>query len=234
LHSAARRHYRVYHYETTVGAALPVIETLKNLVRTGDRVIKIEGAFSGTLGFLCERLTGGEPLSAAVRRAKGLGYTEPHPRDDLSGLDVARKALILARELGLRLDLSDVALSPFVPAEFLAEDDPEKFLQGLERADGDMSARVAAFKAEGKLLRYLARIEPEATGPKITVAPLGVDAAHPAATLRGAEAFVAFHTERYSQFPRVVRGAGAGGDVTAAGVLADILRLAQNIRGRKG
>jgi aspartokinase/homoserine dehydrogenase 1 len=234
MHAAARRHYRVYHYETTVGAALPVIETLKNLVRTGDRVIKIEGAFSGTLGFLCECLTMGEPLSGAVRRAKDLGYTEPHPRDDLSGLDVARKALILARELGLRLDLSDVALSPFVPAEFLAEDDPEKFLQDLVKADGGMSARVAAFKAEGKLLRYLAHIEPEATGPKITVAPVGVDASHPAATLRGAEAFVAFHTERYSQFPLVVRGAGAGGDVTAAGVLADILRLAQNIRGRKG
>ncbi|HET7536029.1 MAG TPA: bifunctional aspartate kinase/homoserine dehydrogenase I [Candidatus Didemnitutus sp.] len=234
LHTAARRHYRVYHYETTVGAALPVIETLKNLVRTGDRVVKIEGAFSGTLGFLCECLTGGEPLSAAVRRAKELGYTEPHPRDDLSGLDVARKALILARELGLRLDLSDVALTPFVPAEFLAEDDPEKFLQALVRADADMSARVTAFKAEGKLLRYLARIEPEAAGPKITVAPVGVEAPHPAATLRGAEAFVAFHTERYSQYPLVVRGAGAGGDVTAAGVLADILRLAQNIRGRKG
>jgi aspartokinase/homoserine dehydrogenase 1 len=102
LLATARRHYRAYHYETTVGAALPVIETLKNLVRTGDRVIRIEGAFSGTLGYLCEQLVSGVPLAAAVRRAKELGYTEPHPRDDLSGLDVARKALILARELGLR------------------------------------------------------------------------------------------------------------------------------------
>jgi aspartokinase/homoserine dehydrogenase 1 len=232
LLAAARRHYRAYHYETTVGAALPVIDTLKNLVRTGDKVIRIEGAFSGTLGYLCEQLVAGEQLSKAVRKAKELGYTEPHPRDDLSGLDVARKALILARELGLSLNLEDVALEPFVPAQHLAENDPEKFLQSLTSIDAEMAARVKALKAEGKSLRYLARIEPEATGAKITVAPVGVDASHPAASLRGSEAFVAFHTERYKQYPLVVRGAGAGGDVTAAGVLADILRLAQNLRSR--
>ncbi|MBA4137246.1 MAG: bifunctional aspartate kinase/homoserine dehydrogenase I [Opitutus sp.] len=245
LHAAARRNYRVYHYETTVGAALPVIETLKNLVRTGDVVVQIEGAFSGTLGFLCEQLTNGVPLSMAVRRAKELGYTEPHPRDDLSGLDVARKALILARELGLSLDLADVKLEPFVPAEHLREDDPEKFLAGLTEADAAFVELVAKMKAEGKLLRYLARItppledasaSPDANATRRTVvrvAPIGVDAAHPAAGLRGAEAFVAFHTERYRQYPLVVRGAGAGGDVTAAGVLADILRLAQNLRSRR-
>lgn len=233
LHAAARRHYRVYLYETTVGAALPVIETLKNLVRTGDVVVRIEGAFSGTLGYLCEQLTAGVPLSAAVRKARELGYTEPHPRDDLSGLDVARKALILARELGLQLDLADVKLEPFVPAEHLREDDPDKFLENLAAADAAFVARVASLRTEGKLLRYLARIEPGAEGAKVTVAPIGVEATHPAAGLRGAEAFVAFHTERYSQYPLVVRGAGAGGDVTAAGVLADILRLAQNLRSRR-
>lgn len=230
LDVAARRHYRAYHYETTVGAALPVIETLKNLVRTGDVVLRIEGAFSGTLGYLCEQLSQGVALSAAVRRAKELGYTEPHPRDDLSGLDVARKALILARELGLQLDLADVKLEPFVPAEHLREDDPEKFLAKLSAADADFVARIAQLKSEGKLLRYLARITPGDTGAQVVVAPVGVDAAHPAAGLRGAEGFVAFHSERYSQFPLVVRGAGAGGDVTASGVLSDILRLAQNLR----
>lgn len=233
LHAAARRHYRAYRYETTVGAALPVIETLQNLVRTGDGVLVIEGAFSGTLGFLCEQLTQGVALSAAVRRARELGFTEPHPRDDLSGLDVARKALILARELGLPLELADVQLEPFVPAEHLREDDPERFLAGLAAADAAFVARVAGLRAEGRLLRYLARIEPGAAGAKVVVAPVGVDATHPAASLRGAEAFVAFHTERYSQFPLVVRGAGAGGDVTASGVLADILRLAQNLRNRR-
>jgi aspartokinase/homoserine dehydrogenase 1 len=233
LLSEARRHYRAYHYETTVGAALPVIETLKNLVRTGDHVITIEGCFSGTLGFLCDRLVQGEPLSVAVRKAKDLGYTEPHPRDDLSGLDVARKAIILARELGLQVELQDVVLEPFVPAENLREDDPEKFMQSLAKLDAAVAARVAASKAQGKLPRYLARITPGADGPKVSVGPVEVDAAHPAAALRGAEAFVAFHTERYKEYPMVVRGAGAGGAVTAAGVLADILRLAQNIRGRR-
>ncbi|MFZ5495416.1 MAG: bifunctional aspartate kinase/homoserine dehydrogenase I [Verrucomicrobiota bacterium] len=228
----ARRHYRAYHYETTVGAALPVIETLKNLVRTGDHVITIEGAFSGTLGFLCDQLAQGTALSAAVRSARKLGYTEPHPRDDLSGLDVARKAVILARELGLRLDLTDVELKPFVPESFLKEDDPERFMQSLASLDAEVAQRVAASKGQGKLPRYLARITPGAAGAKVTVGPVDVDGAHPAAALRGAEAFVAFHTERYKEYPMVVRGAGAGGAVTAAGVLADILRLAQNIRGR--
>ena len=233
LLNEARKHFRAYHYETTVGAALPVIETLKNLVRTGDHVITIEGAFSGTLGFLCDRLVQGDALSAAVRQARELGYTEPHPRDDLSGLDVARKAVILARELGLKVELGDVALEPFVPAEHLREDDPEKFLQTLTKLDASIAARVAASKAHGKLPRYLARITPGAAGAKVTVGPVEVDAAHPAASLRGSEAFVAFHTERYREYPLVVRGAGAGGEVTAAGVLADILRLAQNIRGRR-
>ena len=229
----ARKHFRAYHYETTVGAALPVIETLKNLVRTGDHVITIEGAFSGTLGYLCEQLAQGKMLSAAVRSARELGYTEPHPRDDLSGLDVARKAVILARELGLQVDLTDVELKPFVPEKYLKENDPDKFMLSLTKLDAEVAARVAASKAQGRLPRYLARITPGAAGAKVTVGPVDVEAAHPAAALRGAEAFVAFHTERYKEYPMVVRGAGAGGAVTAAGVLADILRLAQNIRGRR-
>lgn len=232
LLSCARRHFRAYHYETTVGAALPVIETLKNLVRTGDHVVTIEGAFSGTLGYLCDQIANGTPLSQAVRKARELGYTEPHPRDDLSGLDVARKAVILARELGLRLDLTDVELKPFVPESYLKQDDPEKFLASLAGLDAEVAQRVAASKAQGKLPRYLARITPGAAGAKVTVGPVDVEATHPAAALRGAEAFVAFHTERYKEYPMVVRGAGAGGAVTAAGVLADTLRLAQNIRGR--
>lgn len=229
----ARKHFRAYHYETTVGAALPVIETLKNLVRTGDHVITIEGAFSGTLGYLCDQLAKGTALSVAVRTARELGYTEPHPRDDLSGLDVARKAVILARELGLQVDLTDVGLKPFVPEKYLKENDPEKFMQSLTGLDAEVSERVTASKALGRLPRYLARITPGAAGAKVTVGPVDVEAAHPAAALRGAEAFVAFHTERYKEYPMVVRGAGAGGAVTAAGVLADILRLAQNIRGRR-
>ncbi len=234
LHGLARAHFRTWHYETTVGASLPVIETLKNLVRTGDRVERIEGCFSGSLGSICHALMDGVPLSQAVRTARTNGYTEPHPRDDLSGLDVARKALILARELGLELELEDVAVEPLVPPEHLREDDPETFLRTLGSLDADVSAQVSRYRAAGRSLRYLAQILPNAPGgPRVKVGPVAVDASHPATGLKGAEAMVSFFTERYREFPLIVRGAGAGGDVTAAGVLADILRLAQNVRGRR-
>jgi len=230
---AARRHFRAWHYETTVGAGLPVIETLKNLVATGDVVERIDGSLSGTLGFLCQEVMAGAPLSAAVRTARDRGYTEPHPRDDLSGLDVARKALILARELGLEVELEDIAVEPFVDAALLAEDDPERFLRQLVPHDAAFAAQVARYAAAGRTLRYLAQIVPGAQGVRVRVGPVAVDAAHPAVPLRGAEALVAFTTARYREYPLIVRGVGAGGDVTAAGVLADVLRLTQNVRGRR-
>jgi len=229
----ARRHFRAWHYETTVGAGLPVIETLKNLVATGDVVERIDGSLSGTLGFLSQEVMAGTPLSVAVRTARDRGYTEPHPRDDLSGLDVARKALILARELGLQLELHDVAVEPFVDASLLAEDDPERFLRSLASHDEPFAAKVQRLAAAGRTLRYLVQIVPGAGGRKVRVGPVAVDADHPAVPLRGAEALVAFTTARYRDYPLLVRGAGAGGDVTAAGVLADVLRLTQNVRGRR-
>lgn len=229
----ARRHFRAWHYETTVGAGLPVIETLKNLVATGDVVERIDGSLSGTLGFLCQEVMGGTPLSVAVRTARDLGYTEPHPRDDLSGLDVARKALILARELGLHLELEEVAVEPFVDAALLAEDDPERFLAQLSSNDEAFAAQVQRYLSAGRTLRYLVQIVPGAEGRRVRVGPVAVEAGHPAVPLRGAEALVAFTTARYRDYPLIVRGAGAGGDVTAAGVLADVLRLTQNVRGRR-
>jgi aspartokinase/homoserine dehydrogenase 1 len=229
----ARAHHRAYLYETTVGASLPVIETLKNLVRTGDRVERIDGSLSGTLGFLSHAVTSGESLSRAVRTARDRGYTEPHPRDDLSGLDVARKALILARELGLKVELEDVAVEPFVPKEALAEEDPEAFLASLAGLDAAFAESISRYRAAGKVLRYLVQIVPDAPdGRQVRVGPVAVDADHPATGLKGAEALVAFTTERYRDYPLIVRGAGAGGDVTAAGVLADVLRLSQDVRGR--
>lgn len=228
----ARRTHREYHYETTVGASLPVIDTLKNLVRTGDSVHLIEGSFSGTLGYLTNELMSGKPLEAAVREAKDLGYTEPLPQDDLSGLDVARKALILARELDLPLELDDVVVEPMVPARFIDELDLDKFFAGLKSYEEEYAKEIAAIRDEGKILRYIARIDPNAEGAKLIVGPVAVDAEHPAASLRGSEAFVAFTTARYQDYPLVVRGSGAGGAVTAAGVLADILRTAQALRGR--
>jgi aspartokinase/homoserine dehydrogenase 1 len=231
LLQAAVRHHRRYHYETTVGASLPVVGTLKDLVRTGDRVRRVEGSFSGTLGFLCGELMHGVPLSQAVRAARGAGYTEPHPRDDLTGLDAARKALILAREIGCRLSLEDVRLEPLVPREHLSEDDPERFIEALRTLDDATSHRVARLREEGKVLRYLARIDPAAARDAIlSVGPVEVPLDHPAARLRGAEAFVSFTTDRHHAYPLLVQGAGAGGAVTASGVLADILSIAQAAR----
>jgi len=229
----ARRHFRAWHYETTVGAGLPVIETLRNLVATGDVVERIDGSLSGTLGFLCQEVMAGTPLSVAVGTARDRGYTEPHPRDDLSGLDVARKALILARELGLAIELEDVAVEPFVDAALLAEEDPDRFLRQLASHDDAFAAQVARYAAAGRTLRYLVRIVPGAEGGQVRVGPVAVEPGHPAVPLRGAEALVAFTTARYRDYPLIVRGAGAGGDVTAAGVLADVLRLTQNVRGRR-
>ncbi|MEM1034393.1 MAG: aspartate kinase, partial [Myxococcota bacterium] len=235
LLQAARHAYRAYRYETTVGASLPVIDTLKNLVRTGDKVRLIEGSFSGTLGYLTNELMGGVALATAVRTAKELGYTEPQPQDDLSGLDAARKALILARELGLSITMDDVALEPLVPAELLAEPALEPFFAKLEAYAPTLEAQLAGYRKEDRSLRYLARIDPSAAergAPIMTVGPVAVPSAHPATHLRGAESFVAFTTDRYAEYPLIVQGAGAGGAVTAAGVLADVLAIAQTLRGR--
>lgn len=228
----ARRFSRAYLYETTCGASLPVIETLKNLVRTGDVVHRIEGSLSGTLAFLADSVMQGLPLSQAVKKAREKGLTEPHPRDDLSGLDVARKAVILARELGVAIELSDVAVEPFISKEWLEEADADVFVSKLERHDRVFAEHVERYRREGLTLRYLAQVERVGQGVRVKVGPVAVDAKHPAASLRGEEAMVAFTTQRYREYPLIVRGAGAGGDVTAAGVLADILRLAQNVRGR--
>lgn len=235
LLQAARSAFRAYEYETTVGASLPVIDTLKNLVRTGDRVNLIEGSFSGTLGYLTNEMMSGKPLAEAVREAKRLGYTEPQPQDDLSGLDAARKALILARELDIAIELSDVVVEPLVPAEILAESDLEAFFAALERHQPTLDDNLKRMQEEGKVLRYLARIDPgarERGEPVMIVGPMEVPGDHPATRLRGSESFVAFTTQRYAEYPLIVQGAGAGGAVTAAGVLADALGIAQTLRGR--
>lgn len=238
LRDEARAHHVAYHYETTVGASLPIIATLADLVRTGDRIRRVEGSFSGSLGFITGEVMRGAPLSQAVRSARERGYTEPHPRDDLSGLDVARKALILARELGLQLGMDDIQVHPLVHHDLLAEPDLEFFFEDLADYDSTFAASVADLQASGRVLRYLARIDLELPGEgqrpefRVRVGPIDVAPDHPAATLRGAEAFVAFTTERYAEYPLVVRGAGAGGAVTAAGVLADILKIGQTLRGR--
>jgi len=232
----ARRHHRSFQFETTVGAALPVIDTLKDLVRTGDRVLLVEGSFSGTLGFLANEVMSGRPLSGATRSAFDAGFTEPNPKEDLSGMDVARKALILARELGMRIDLEGVAVEPFVPKRLLdGVTSPADLFDVLAGYDDEMEAEMARLRNDGKLLRYMARIDmnpaPDHAGPAVTVGPVTVSTDHPSSLLSGTESFVAFTTERYRETPLIIQGAGAGGSVTAAGVLADVLKISMMLRG---
>ena len=171
----------------------------------------------------------GQPLSEAVRDAASRGYTEPRPQDDLSGVDVARKALILARELGLEVDLDDVQIEPLVSAELIDIDDVGAFFAALERNDATFARSLERARGQGKVLRYLAQIDPSSSTP-IRVGPVFVDAAHPATRLRGTEAMVAFVTDRFEEYPLIVQGPGAGGDVTAAGVLTDVLRISRGLR----
>lgn len=229
VHARARQAHRAWRYETTVGAALPVLSTLEGLLQTGDQVTRIVGSLSGTLGYLCAALNRGEGIDEAVRRAKELGYTEPAPQEDLAGTDAARKALILARHLGLELDLGDVDVAPLVPLEVLQIQDLEAFYEALGAERGALAARVAQARERGERLRYLATVEPGAARP-LQVGAVAVGPEHPAFGLQGSQSMVAFWTERYAEHPLVVSGAGAGGEVTASGVLADIIRIAESLR----
>jgi homoserine O-acetyltransferase len=226
LRQARRQRHAHYHYDTAVGASLPVIGTLRRLVHAGDRVRVVEGSLSGTLGFLCTELARGVPLSLATRWAMGLGYTEADPRDDLSGLDASRKALILARELGAPLSIEDVQVEPFVAPELLAPGTPEDLIAALRREDAARTAAVRRLAEQGKAVRYLARIVVASDGKvEVSVGPRAVDAAHPAARLSGVEALVAFTTARNPERPLVVQGSGVGGASTAGGILAEIFRI---------
>ncbi len=224
LIATARERGLSLRYEATAGAGLPVLDTLAKLQEAGDRVETILGAFSGTLGFIMSALEEGTRFSDAVREAWKRGYTEPDPRDDLSGTDVARKALILARTLGRRLELSDIALeSLFTPAVDHAE--PARFVENLKTLDEEFADRVARAKSEGKVLRYVAKI-----AKKITVGVEAVDQSSPVGRLRGTANTIVIQSKRYHDNPLVVTGPGAGAAVTAAGVLNDIVAITMHER----
>ena len=208
-------------WETTVGAALPVIVTLNRLVSSGDEVRRITGTFSGTLGYVMTGLQEGKPFSAIVREAHRLGYTEPDPRDDLGGVDVARKALILARGLGWRLNLADVEVQGLYPASMDGLTVAE-FMDALPQLDEQFQLRVAEATAAGMVLRFAAQVEDGVC----RVGPTLVSASSPLGRLSGTDNLVEFTTRWYNPNPLVVQGRGAGTDATAAGVLSDIIELA--------
>lgn len=216
---------RSWLYEATVGAGLPVIATLRDLVRTGDRVTKVEGVLSGTLSYVFNVWDGALPFSQIVRDAKARGYTEPDPRDDLSGMDVARKLVILAREMGVHLELGDVQVESLVP-EALRGVDAGAFLDALAQHDEVIEARRARAEAEGAVLRYVGVVRADG---RAEVALLPYDKSHPFAALAATDNVIAFSSARYASQPLVVRGPGAGPEVTAGGVFADLLRLVSSL-----
>ena len=222
LMTVGRRHGKHFLYETTVGAGLPIIGTLKDLIQTGDTIRRIEGVFSGTLAYLFWRFDGTVPFSQLVREAKELGYTEPDPRDDLTGMDIVRKAVILSREIGMRPEIEEVPVRNLVP-EQLNDVPIAEFLEQLPMIDEELLSMQQEAASEGKLLKYVGIIEPSQGTCRVELKGYPKD--HPFARISGTDNIVAFTTDRYHQQPLVIQGPGAGPEVTAGGVFADLLRL---------
>ena len=210
-----------FRYETNVGAGLPIIGTINDLRNSGDVILKIEAVLSGTLNFIFNELSADVTMSEAVRRAKEQGYSEPDPRIDLSGKDVIRKLVILAREAGYKVEKTDVEKHLFIPDEFF-EGSIEEFWKNLPQLDADFEARRKQLDAEGKRWRFVATFD----HGKLSVALKEVDRTHPFYNLQGSNNIVALTTERYREYPMLIQGYGAGASVTAAGVFANIMSIA--------
>lgn len=210
-----------FRYETNVGAGLPIIGTINDLRNSGDVILKIEAVLSGTLNFIFNEISADVTLSEAVRRAKEQGYSEPDPRIDLSGKDVIRKLVILAREAGYKVEKTDVEAHLFIPDEFF-EGNIDEFWKNLPKLDADFEARRKQLDAEGKRWRFVATFD----HGKLSVALKEVDSTHPFYNLQGSNNIVALTTERYREYPMLIQGYGAGASVTAAGVFANIMSIA--------
>jgi aspartokinase/homoserine dehydrogenase 1 len=214
-----------YLYETTAGAGLPVISTLRDLFLSGDKVLRIEAVLSGTLSFIFNNFDGSMLFSKLVREAKAKGYTEPDPRDDLNAMDAARKVLILARECGLNIEFENVTIEPILPQACFKAKDIDAFFSELEKLDADFEKRRSLAAAEGKMLRYIAVIEEG----KAKLSLRAEEQGSPFRSLVDTDNIVVITTERYSKLPMVIKGPGAGAQVTAGGIFADIVRTARTL-----
>lgn len=222
---------KIYH-ESSVGAGLPVISTLKDLVDTGDEVTKIEGVFSGTMSFLFNSFApvegAGGQWSAEVKKAKELGYTEPDPRDDLNGLDVARKLTILARLAGLPVESpTSFPVQSLIPKELETVSSGDEFLEKLPGFDSQMEETKSAAEKQGKVVRFVGSIDMASKSVKVGLETF--DKSHPIAALKGSDNIISFYTKRYGNNPLIIQGAGAGGEVTAMGVTSDLIKVLSQI-----
>jgi aspartokinase/homoserine dehydrogenase 1 len=214
-------HHKYFLDEANVGAGLPVMSTIRDLISSGDVIQKIEGVFSGTLSYLFNNFDRSSPFSALVKKAWQQGFTEPDPRDDLSGQDVGRKLLILARQTGLQLNISDIDVESLVPRKFAGGAFSETFFDSLGQLDSQMAGRLERARSRGAVLRYVGSLA--AGRAQACIKEFSRD--HPIAMTKGSDNIIAFYTKRYSQTPLVIQGPGAGPDVTAMGVFSDILKL---------
>lgn len=230
IFSAASRSGAKVWFESSVGAGLPVISTLRDLIDTGDEVTRIEGVFSGTLSFLFNSFSptsassAGASWSEEVKKAKALGYTEPDPRDDLNGLDVARKLTILARLSGLAVEsATSFPVQSLIPSELEAVETADEFLSRLPEFDARMEETRAAAEREGKVVRFVGSVDVGKKEVKVGLETFDKD--HPIAALKGSDNIISFYTKRYGSNPLIIQGAGAGGEVTAMGVTAGVLHI---------
>ena len=221
LKQTALRRGVKFLFETNVGAGLPVINTINDLINSGDKILKIEAVVSGTLNFIFNEISADVPFSETVRRAKEQGYSEPDPRIDLSGKDVIRKLVILSREAGYRIEQEDVEKHLFVPDDYF-EGSVEEFWKRLPALDADFEARRKKLEEEGKHWRFVASLE----NGKAKVSLCEVDSTHPFYHLEGSNNIIMLTTDRYHEYPMQIQGYGAGASVTAAGVFADVMSIA--------
>ncbi|AMQ54941.1 bifunctional aspartate kinase/homoserine dehydrogenase I [Algoriphagus sanaruensis] len=226
LKRIAKRRGVKFLYETNVAAGLPVINTLQDLMLSGDKVIRIEAVLSGSMNFIFSELENGAPFSEVVKVAKEKGYTEPDPRDDLSGMDVARKILILGREAEQELEFDDISIQSMVPSDCQHAKTLDEFFDKLKGHDADFAKLLADAKAKGEKLRFMATLE----DGKAKVGLKSLPESHPFSSLKGSDNMILLTTDRYHDRPMIIRGPGAGADVTAAGVFADVIRIGNYTR----